>query len=187
MGVGPDVPPRDAVSIAAIPTMYGGIRFRSRLEARWAAFFDLCGFAWEYEPTDFKGWIPDFSLRIDGHGLVYAEVKPITEFNQAHLDKIFQAAEPGQHTEHADVWLLGTGLGDCRLSIARRLAWSAFHEVIIGETLFRRPWVGRYLVDPDVLVEGDLPPDARMTGARVIERRWAMASNRTQWKAPTDG
>jgi len=27
-------------SIAAIPTVYNGIRYRSRLEAKWAAFFE---------------------------------------------------------------------------------------------------------------------------------------------------
>ena len=32
-------------TIKAIPTTYAGVRFRSRLEARWAAFFDLCGWS----------------------------------------------------------------------------------------------------------------------------------------------
>ena len=35
-----------------IPTVYKGYRFRSRLEARWAVFFDACGAKWEYEPED---------------------------------------------------------------------------------------------------------------------------------------
>jgi hypothetical protein len=48
--------------IAAHPTMYGGVQFRSRLEARWAAFFDLLDWSWEYEPLDLKGWVPDFRL-----------------------------------------------------------------------------------------------------------------------------
>ena len=34
----------------AVETFYKGYRFRSRLEARWAAFFDLCKWRWEYEP-----------------------------------------------------------------------------------------------------------------------------------------
>ena len=61
--------------IKAIPTTYGGTRFRSRLEARWAAFFDLVGWKWEYEPVDFDGWCPDFLV----HRAVpvYAEVKPV--------------------------------------------------------------------------------------------------------------
>lgn len=28
---------------AAIPTTYADVQMRSRLEAKWAAFFDLCG------------------------------------------------------------------------------------------------------------------------------------------------
>ena len=36
--------------IRAVPTRYSGIRFRSRLEARWAFFFDELDIEWEYEP-----------------------------------------------------------------------------------------------------------------------------------------
>ncbi len=35
--------------IKAIETVYKGYRFRSRLEARWAVFFDSLGIIWEYE------------------------------------------------------------------------------------------------------------------------------------------
>ncbi len=45
-----------------IPTLYHGRRFRSRIEARWAAFFDLANWPWEYEPFDLEGYIPDFVL-----------------------------------------------------------------------------------------------------------------------------
>jgi len=48
--------------IAAIPTVYRGRRYRSRLEARWAAFFDELGWRHEYEPFDLDGWVPDFAL-----------------------------------------------------------------------------------------------------------------------------
>jgi hypothetical protein len=66
--------------IASIPTTYSGVNFRSRLEARYAAFFNLVGWEWEYEPLDLKGWIPDFQVkfacdRCSGHCLL-AEVKP---------------------------------------------------------------------------------------------------------------
>lgn len=47
----------------AIPTKYAGVQFRSRLEARWAAFFDLVGWRWEYEPIDLAGYIPDFVVQ----------------------------------------------------------------------------------------------------------------------------
>jgi hypothetical protein len=42
-------------SAHAIPTVYKGVQMRSRLEARWAAFFDELGWPWEYEPVDLAG------------------------------------------------------------------------------------------------------------------------------------
>jgi hypothetical protein len=51
-----------AARIANIPTIYKGVQFRSRLEAKWAAFFDLLGWRWHYEPLDLDGWIPDFLI-----------------------------------------------------------------------------------------------------------------------------
>jgi hypothetical protein len=39
--------------IKAIETRYKGYRFRSRLEARWAVFFDALGVEWEYEKEGF--------------------------------------------------------------------------------------------------------------------------------------
>lgn len=45
-----------------IPTKYRNTQFRSRLEARWAAFFDLVSWKWVYEPFDADGWIPDFLI-----------------------------------------------------------------------------------------------------------------------------
>lgn len=57
-----------------IETRYRGRLYRSRLEARWAAFFDLLGWPFEYEPLDLPGWIPDFEIR--GSTPVLVEVKP---------------------------------------------------------------------------------------------------------------
>ncbi len=56
-----------ASGVAAIPTRYAGCHFRSRLEARWAVFFDTIGIRWEYEPQGFIGaygqhYLPDFLL-----------------------------------------------------------------------------------------------------------------------------
>jgi len=42
---------------SAIPTDYGGLRFRSRLEAKWAVFFDLCGWSWDYVPVGVPRWL----------------------------------------------------------------------------------------------------------------------------------
>ena len=63
------------VEVASIPTVYAGIQFRSRLEARWAAFFDAMGWRWSYEPIDRDGWIPDFNATINGIARL-VEVKP---------------------------------------------------------------------------------------------------------------
>lgn len=61
----------------AIETVYRGYRFRSRLEARWAVFFDALGVEWFYEhedfPTDAGRYLPDFWL--PGLGTI-VEVKP---------------------------------------------------------------------------------------------------------------
>lgn len=59
----------------AIQTNYANVAFRSRLEARWAAMFDLLELRWEYEPIDLEGYIPDFYVLAGAPVLV--EVKPI--------------------------------------------------------------------------------------------------------------
>ncbi len=63
--------------IAAIPTDYNGIKFRSRLEAKWAYYFDLIGLKWEFEPEGYKlsdgtYYLPDFEIK----GFGYVEIKP---------------------------------------------------------------------------------------------------------------
>lgn len=55
------------MTIKAIETQYKGYRFRSRLEARWAVFFDYLGLKWEYEPEGFElgngvRYLPDFRV-----------------------------------------------------------------------------------------------------------------------------
>jgi hypothetical protein len=52
--------------IKAIETSYAGRRFRSRLEARWARFFDHLSIEFDYEPEGFElesgRYLPDFWL-----------------------------------------------------------------------------------------------------------------------------
>ena len=55
------------MDIKPIETVYSGYKFRSRLEARWAVFFDACGVNWEYEPEGFDlgdglWYLPDLLL-----------------------------------------------------------------------------------------------------------------------------
>lgn len=66
--------------IKAIETRYKGYRFRSRLEARWAVFFDSLGIRWQFEPEGFdlseRGlgyYLPDFFLPDQNY---WIEVKP---------------------------------------------------------------------------------------------------------------
>ena len=60
-----------------IETHYANCRFRSRIEARWAVFFDHLGIKWQYEPQGFDlpsgPYLPDFLLEL-GDG-VWWEVK----------------------------------------------------------------------------------------------------------------
>jgi hypothetical protein len=65
--------------IKAIETNYKGYKFRSRLEARWAVFFDTAEIAWEYEPegyilSDGRKYLPDFYLPKEN---LYVEVKGV--------------------------------------------------------------------------------------------------------------
>lgn len=58
------------MAIKAIETEYNGYRFRSRLEARWAVFFDALGVKYEYEPdgyeTEYGKYLPDFRVKCYG-------------------------------------------------------------------------------------------------------------------------
>ena len=70
------------MNIKPIETCYNGYRFRSRLEARWAVFFDCLGIKYEYEPEGIKlsngeYYLPDFFLP---DLETYVEVKPRNAF-----------------------------------------------------------------------------------------------------------
>lgn len=75
------------MAIKAIETQYAGCRFRSRLEARWAVFFDTLGVQWEYEPQGFETpdgpYLPDFYLPV---GKVWVEIKGASP-SQNDLDR----------------------------------------------------------------------------------------------------
>ena len=77
--------------IKAIETEYDGHRFRSRIEARWAVFFNAIGLKYEYEIEGFQmgelRYLPDFYIpsldrwfEIKGKPLSEAEIKKCEEF-----------------------------------------------------------------------------------------------------------
>ena len=77
------------MEIKAIETEYNGYKFRSRLEARWAVFFDAAGIKYEYEPegfelTDGTRYLPDFYLPDED---MYVEVKAPRETSFFEIKK----------------------------------------------------------------------------------------------------
>lgn len=92
------------MDIKPIETVYNGYRFRSRLEARWAVFFDAIDAEWEYEPEGYKLpggtlYLPDFLLKnVRGRGTknIYVEVKGIlTETDLRKIDLFSDPARQG--------------------------------------------------------------------------------------------
>jgi len=85
-------------NIKPIQTAYNGYKFRSRLEARWAVFFDAMYIRYEYEIEGYDlgpagwylpdFWLPDFSL--------WVEVKPSRQINVKE-NKEHQQAETLQN------------------------------------------------------------------------------------------
>lgn len=76
--------------LKAIETIHNGYRFRSRLEARWAVFFDSIGIQYEYEKEGYDlgdlGWyLPDFWLP---DFKVYVEIKPPKEDTEIEVSKL---------------------------------------------------------------------------------------------------
>ena len=94
-----------ADEIKAIETEYRGCLFRSRLEARWAVFFDAIGWTWQYEHQGYEcewrlhqfdgetwcsdtfRYLPDFFLPDLN---TFVEVK--AQMNDEELDRFLNAA-----------------------------------------------------------------------------------------------
>ena len=80
-------------NIQSIDTLYRGVYYRSRLEARWAVFFDALDVKFNYEIVGMSfgnvRYLPDFQLP-DIMGGVHVEIKPqaITKEEQNRLDEI---------------------------------------------------------------------------------------------------
>lgn len=62
-------------------TLYKGVEFASRIEARWAVFFDALGVQWEQYPAWVDGepisfWLPDVSA-VTGHIGCYVDIRDL--------------------------------------------------------------------------------------------------------------
>ena len=89
------------MKLNAIDTEYKGYRFRSRLEARWAVFFDALHIKYEYEPEGFrvgeaKAYLPDFFLP---ELSTYVEIKPINSFEFSFDDEKNEFSMSGENVE----------------------------------------------------------------------------------------
>src|SRR6266550_6446598 len=161
--------------IPAKPTTgAGGVNFRSRLEARWAQFFTLLDWPWQYEPDmDFKGWIPDFAITSGGGLLV--EVKPAISMAglMPHRERIEKSGAVAQ------VWLVGGAL-----SFAKG---SEVHQPIIGWHAFcgmgtHWEWQPAYFENAQHRGIRELidQPEPRNFG--LAQRLWVQAGNELQWR-----
>lgn len=79
---------RRKYAIPSLKTIWNGVEFRSRLEARWALVFHLLGMPFIYEPPHMTipgvPYLPDFYLPVS-HSII--EIKPSTP-SQEELDKL---------------------------------------------------------------------------------------------------
>lgn len=87
------------MTLTPLETHYAGCAFRSRLEARWAVFFDVWGVKWRYEPDAFllpsgRAYLPDFFLE----GIGYVECKPTRESDDGKMNEL-GALSPEQADE----------------------------------------------------------------------------------------
>lgn len=99
-----------------IETRYAGCLFRSRLEARWAVFFNTLDVRWDYEREGYRtrcgGYLPDFFLHFvdDDHDRErwpgaghWFEIKP-TLPDPAECEKLMDVC---QQTSHFGRFLCG--------------------------------------------------------------------------------
>lgn len=180
-----------------IPTTFDGVNFRSRLEAKWACFFTLAEWEWQYEPCDFRRWIPDFALY--GKQRVYVEVKPVVAFPEdvakeidasGCTDEVLIVGERGPFGVRDTVFPEASAIGWLRQAGAcdndREWCWSecvvvSFRDYasgvpVIGFCHETGGWGDRMTGDHDGNwgACGDAAEQAR--------KLWKQAGNITQWR-----
>jgi len=162
---------------AAIPTLYNGTQFRSRLEARWAAYFDLLDIEWQYEPIDLPGYIPDFQLK--NPFPVFAEVKPayrVDDFREAFekVKRIPHEAWP-DHKHLLIMLYLGVSPENVFYKIGND--WWPLNKSSFRFCQHRGAWLPSDTVcwGNDMLCQGGHIP---------LNPSWREAGNKVQWMAP---
>lgn len=192
--------------LPAIPTLYNGVSYRSRLEAKWAAFFERLHWPFEYEAIDLNGYIPDFILAT---GPTAVECKPITTFDE---DAVEVCARIDRGGWEGDALLVGAMLWPehepftpARIELIDNMfevqqpSGHIEHRTALRIGRMREgkaPWTDAYLAcvqcDEPIEVDGTYTrfiwyvtpiryglTSEQFFGARVM---WADAGNVTQWK-----
>ena len=128
-----------------ISTDYNGTSFRTRLQATWAAFFDLAGWGWEYHAprktitvdtgyqstppvrlrTDFRVTVPCSHSECGGPHELGVQVGEYTVESQLKADKIgcWQEPSPARFGVNPDLtrWTMCHGHGGGLFSVPERI------------------------------------------------------------------
>ena len=181
------VPPLRRAKPHAIPTMYKGVQMRSRLEARWAAFFDTVGWQWNYEPPEFAGWIPDFQITTTGLPLL-VEVKPAGDLADVHGQEAVRDIQRCLTGKPYESVILGNA--PFTVDGLTYLGWMP--EPDQGGMSWDRAAVGTIIGDQLCLCHSSGSFRCRICGAdegwcaamppTELEACWAKACNLTQWR-----
>lgn len=169
-----------------IPTKYRGVQFRSRLEAKWAVFFDLVGWPWLYEPIDLRGYVPDFVLQL--HQPVLVEVKPA--LSRADMaDAMIKIHRSGWERESV---VVGASIGVIDGEIDDKMfpTLGMLQERSAGGNPAQIVDCGEHLSFVDSLgswacrVCGEYDGDSilRSSCEGRVRSAWARASNHVQWR-----
>jgi hypothetical protein len=181
----------------AHPTFYGDVQFRSRLEARWAAWFDIAGWRWEYEPSDDKGWVPDFVLPASG---IAVEVKPIEWASKAQaILEIGARTDLAKVRESTRMFVLVLGsfpivIDSYEPIIGMVVSKAIEHETcpIMGAKLVRgrnclfdmrlddQDDYGAWFGSGEFMFRNERDP----VHGDTLANAWRLAGNRVQWRAP---
>ena len=185
-----------------IPTQYKGIRFRSRLEARWAAFFDRCRWKWAYEPVDLAGYIPDFIVEFK-YGEMLIEIKPSRPSDdfEGVISKIENSGWKGASAILCATWdehssfSVRVGVGTDKFIEDNGIYSGYWGDIVLCECAeCKGPALVHVLDWPKCLCCGfsgydfsdEIPPDSwlklRVLNYKLRELWWAEAGNEVQWK-----
>lgn len=184
----------------AFPTTYRGRQYRSRLEARWAAFFDALAWPHEYEPVDLGSWSPDFLL--PRHRCL-VEIKPLATFDESVATKLTRAREQNlvafDGKDAVYDWLLICGVAPQKHARGALIGWKyaredGWREALIGWTdNWNKPTYDADVIDyqedgwlaasgnAGIYSQMHHPPPRALLGYTL--EKWSAASNLVQWNA----